>query len=117
VEGHAGRVMVVRWEHAPLDPGWGEGVTARAVVGPAMGARHRGWFHLTVEAGGTLDARHASEAAFYVLAGRGWVQERGQASWPLAAGQMFLVDAGTRYRVQADASGPLVLLGGPCPPV
>jgi quercetin dioxygenase-like cupin family protein len=94
-----------------------EGSSAEAVVWPGMGAELRS-MHLVRLAPGaaTAELRHPSEAAYYVIAGAGWVADLERAvEFPVELGSMVHADAGDRYGFRA-ADGGLEIVGGPCPP-
>ena len=91
--------------------------SARAVLWSENGARFRS-MHLLDLCGGdkTVVLSHASDCVYYVTAGSGHIVGEGKGPrLPLIEGAMTHIDAGDRYRIEADESG-LHLLGGPCPP-
>ena len=101
---------------APLDVLTGPG-TARAVVGPATGAKHRSMWVLDLEPGtATIELRHPSEAVYYVVWGDGHVlvPAAGEAL-VLGPGAMVHVEAGAAYTLVADGEA-LRVVGGPSPP-
>jgi mannose-6-phosphate isomerase-like protein (cupin superfamily) len=87
------------------------------VIWPGVGAQHRS-MHLLVlgPASSTVELRHPSEAAYYVVEGEALVEDHDEGtSQPLVTGSMFHVGAGTPYVIAAVGDG-VTLLGGPCPP-
>jgi len=89
-----------------------------ALVWTGMGAVHRAMHRTALERGGrTVRLCHrGSEAVYFVVRGRGVaVEGDGAAVYPLRAGMMLHVAAGTPYRIQTETE-PLVYVGGPCPP-
>jgi hypothetical protein len=74
--------------------------------------------HLLVlgPASSTIQLRHPSEAAYYVVEGEARVEDHDEGTTqPLVTGSMFHVSAGTAYVIAAGGDG-VTLLGGPCPP-
>lgn len=95
------------------------GGEARAVVWPAVGARHRTMHYIALPAGGrTVAHRHrASEAVYYVIRGEGAVEDLDSGtSHPVHAGSVALITPDNTYRIVAAAQGDLACVGGPCPP-
>jgi quercetin dioxygenase-like cupin family protein len=89
-----------------------------ALVWTGMGAVHRAMHRVALEPGGrTVRLHHRrSEAVYFVVRGTGLAVEDGRTiTHPLRAGMMFHVAPETAYRIQT-ATGPLVCVGGPCPP-
>lgn len=119
VEGmsEAGEVMVVDAGGGPLLPiVEGEG-TARAVIWPGMGSRHRSLHRITLRGGArTVELQHPMEAVYYVLAGSAAVIDPSDGSrQELVEGSIVHVEPDTPYRFEAGADG-AEFLGGPCPP-
>lgn len=71
---------------------------------------------MCLPAGGTSDEwRHLGEAAYYVLSGSGWFEDRATgARHEVRAGLIAHVAAGTPYVMRARE--PLVCVGGSCSP-
>ena len=88
---------------------------AWAVIWPGMGARCRSLHRVSLAPGGiTVPLRHPGEAVYYVLAGRGSVEDA--AAHELTEGSMVHVAPRGEYRFAASDGGPgLDLIGGPCP--
>jgi quercetin dioxygenase-like cupin family protein len=82
-----------------------------------MGAVERSIHLLRLGPGSrTIRMRHPSEAAYYVADGEARIVDHDTgSSWPLVAGSMFHVEAGTTYAIHTGAAGAQIL-GGPCPP-
>lgn len=114
----AGPVRVLNADDAcpPLPIIDGEG-SARAVVWPGTGARHRSMHIVSLPAhGSTIALRHPMEAVYYVVHGSGFVVDTDDGTEsPLVEGSMVHVEPGTGYRLRA-ADTALEVLGGPCPP-
>jgi quercetin dioxygenase-like cupin family protein len=94
---------------------------AWAVIWPGMGAKCRSLHRVSLAPRGrTVPLRHPGEAVYYVLAGRGGVEEAaGAAGAPgrapaLSEGSMVHIAPHGGYRFAADDAG-LELIGGPCP--
>lgn len=89
---------------------------AKAVIWPGTGAIHRSMHLVTLGAGArTVDLRHDGDAAYYVIRGSGRVVALASGeAFALAEGGMVHIDAGDRYRLEADADG-MTVVGGPCP--
>jgi quercetin dioxygenase-like cupin family protein len=94
----------------------GEG-TARAIVWPGIGARHRSLQRITLAPGArTTELRHPMEAVYYVVEGSAAAVDLADGSrQELVEGAMVHVDPGTPYRFEA-VEGTVELVGGPCPP-
>lgn len=89
---------------------------AWAVIWPAMGARCRSLHRVSLGLRGTtVPLRHPGEAVYYVLAGRGAVEDAAGTAHPLIEGSMVHLAPQAGYGFQADDAG-LELIGGPCPP-
>ena len=89
---------------------------AWAVIWPGTGARCRSLHRVSLgPAGSTMSLRHAGEAVYYVLSGRGRVADAARASHPLTDGAMIHISPRGEYRFEAGEAG-LELIGGPCPP-
>lgn len=98
----------------PLDVVRGPG-SARALVGPHMGARRRSMWRIALQPGGrTVTLGHSGEAVFYVESGAGELVTAADGRRPLTEGSVVLVDPNTEYRFEAGRSA-LSLLGGPAP--
>jgi quercetin dioxygenase-like cupin family protein len=93
------------------------GGSARALVGPAAGARMRSMHLISLDAGArTRPQRHPDEAVYYVIGGSGRVGSPGDGgSEGLEEGSMVHVAPGASYAFEAAADG-LELVGGPSPP-
>ena len=88
---------------------------AWAVIWPGMGAQCRSLHRVSLAPGGSsLPLRHPGEAVYYVLAGRGRVEDAAGTAYPLIEGSMVHVAPQGRYHFQAEDAG-LELIGGPCP--
>ena len=112
----ADKVSIVDGSRGPeLDIVDGAG-EARAIVWPGMGAQTRSLQRIWLKAAArTVELRHPGEAAYYVVAGSGWVSDRSSgARLALREGSMFHVDGGTRYLAEAADDG-MELVGGPAP--
>jgi len=92
------------------------GGEARAIVWPGIGAEKRSLQRIWLKAASrTVELRHPGEAAYYVVAGGGWVSDRSSgARLALREGSMFHVDGGTGYVAEAGDDG-MELVGGPAP--
>lgn len=102
-------------DSVPIDVG--DGCRGRAVIWPGMGARHRSMHYLEIPAGESSRSfvHKESEAVYLVKQGRGrFVDLDTGESHPVKADRMVYLEAGTRYRMEADDS--MVCIGGPCPP-
>jgi mannose-6-phosphate isomerase-like protein (cupin superfamily) len=115
--GDPGTVLVLAADSGPLlDLVDGDG-SARAIVWPGMGARHRSLHRIRLAPGAaTRELRHPSDAVYAVVDGSGEVHELGGAAraLPVGTGAMVHVDRGTAYQVSAGAAG-MELVGGPAP--
>lgn len=91
--------------------------SARALVGPAAGARMRSMHLISLDAGArTRPQRHPDEAVYYVIGGHGQVGPPGaDASEPVEEGSMVHTAPGASYVFEAGDDG-LELVGGPSPP-
>lgn len=88
---------------------------AWAVIWPGMGARCRSLHRVSLAPGGTsVPLRHPGEAVYYVLAGRGAVEDAAGTAHPLIEGSMVHVAPQGGHHFQAHDAG-LELIGGPCP--
>lgn len=97
----------------PLVDGTG---SARAVVWPGTGARHRA-MHLIelAPSSATVVQEHPGEAVYCVLRGAGSVHDGDRdAIEEIVTGAMLHVEAGTPYRLVAGADG-MTAIGGPAP--
>ena len=87
-----------------------QGGTAVAIAWPGTGSRFRSMHRLELDAGGrTVPMRHESEAVYFVVAGAGRVGDVA-----LQPHHMIYVPRRAPYRF--EATEPLVMVGGPCPP-
>ena len=88
---------------------------AWAVIWPGTGAQSRSLHRVSLAPGGsTLPLRHPGEAVYYVLAGRGSIEDA--TLHALAEGSMVHVAPQGEYRFAAGDLGPgMELIGGPCP--
>jgi quercetin dioxygenase-like cupin family protein len=101
------RVQVLGPDGPELDLVEGDG-GARALVHPGAGARLRALNLIGLGDGArTREQRHADEAVYYVIGGTGAVGDA-----PLREGAMVHIAPGVPYAF----TGPLELVGGPCPP-
>ncbi len=99
---------------APVRMIAGEG-RAWAVIWPGMGAKCRSLHRISLACGGTsVPLRHPGEAVYYVLGGRGRVEDAAGTAHPLIEGSMVHVAPRAGYHFQAGDAG-LELIGGPCP--
>jgi len=99
---------------APVRMIAGEG-RAWAVIWPGMGARCRSLHRVSLGLRGTtVPLRHPGEAVYYVLGGRGAVEDAAGKAHALIEGSMVHVAPQSGYDFQADDAG-LELIGGPCP--
>jgi quercetin dioxygenase-like cupin family protein len=91
--------------------------SARAVVGPHIGARQRAMWSISLQPGArTVTLGHSGEAVFYVEDGSGELVTAADGRRPVSAGSVVLVDPSTEYRFEASAPGTgLSFLGGPAP--
>ena len=107
-------IDAVHSQEIPMIDGIGN---AKVVIWPGMGARYRTFQMIELgENSKTVRLCHpASDAAYYVLKGKGSVLDisTGQ-SQELSEGGMVHIDANDRYQFVASDSG-MSLLGGPCP--
>ncbi len=97
----------------------GKGCHARALVWPGMGSIYRSMHHLVIPGSCMTDELvHANaEAAYFIVQGSGRVTDTGSGEpFALRSGKMVHLDAGTRYRFEADDGEPMIVIGGPCPP-
>ncbi|HKP18749.1 MAG TPA: cupin domain-containing protein [Gaiellaceae bacterium] len=86
------------------------GGSAVAIVWPGTGSSFRSMHRLELDAGGrTVELKHESEAVYFVVSGTGRVGEHA-----LRPHHMVYVARRTPYRI--EATEPLVMVGGPCPP-
>lgn len=102
---------------APAMPLAEGGGVARALIWPGMGSRYRTFHHFLLyrDQRSVIHCHRGAEAVYYVIAGSGWVEDLDlQERQPVAAGQMFHITPGTRYRMVPKGS--IELIGGPCPP-
>jgi len=112
----ADKVSILDGAEGPeLDLVEGEG-EARAIVWPGVGAQARSLHRVWLKPGARMvEQRHPGEAAYYVIAGGGWVVDAADAErQSLRQGSMFHVDDGTAYSAQAGDEG-MELIGGPSP--
>ncbi|MBM4765032.1 ectoine synthase [Bacillus sp. B15-48] len=97
----------------------GIGCRARAVVWPGMGSIYRTMNYIEINASHkTKELYHPDgEAAYFIRQGTGKVvdKESGE-EFEINKGKMILLDAGTRYVLEAGTGTTLVCIGGPCPP-
>jgi quercetin dioxygenase-like cupin family protein len=99
---------------APLPMVAAEG-RAWAVIWPGVGAQCRSLHRISLVRGGaSVPLRHPGEAVYYVLAGRGRVEDAAGTAHALIEGSMVHVAPRAGYHFQADDAG-LELIGGPCP--
>jgi quercetin dioxygenase-like cupin family protein len=86
------------------------GGSAVALAWPGTGSRIRSMHRIELDAGGqTRTLSHASEAVYFVYAGRGKAGEL-----PLKPHDMVYVPRRTPYALAADTA--MTIVGGPCPP-
>jgi quercetin dioxygenase-like cupin family protein len=99
-----------------LVDGDGDG-SARAVVWPGMGAKHRSLHRITLGAGArTVEQLHPMEAVYYVIGGSADAVDPSDGSrQELVPGSFVHIDPATRYAFEAGPAG-AELVGGPCPP-
>lgn len=89
---------------------------AYAVVGPAIGARHRTMAVLRLPAGeATIPLCHPGEAVWYVVEGSGVAAPAVGEPLELDEGTMIHTEPGAAYEIEAGGAD-LVLVGGPSPP-
>jgi quercetin dioxygenase-like cupin family protein len=89
--------------------------TARAMVGPHMGARHRSMWTIALERGArTATLGHSGEAVFYVDTGAGLLVTAADGRRTVGPGTVVFVEPSTEYRFEAGRTG-LAVIGGPAP--
>jgi quercetin dioxygenase-like cupin family protein len=110
-------VLILDAGTGPLLPIVDGAGSARAVVWPGMGARHRSLHRLTLDEGArTVELSHPAEAVYYLVAGTASALDRSSGErHELEAGAMIHVEPGTPYVLAAGDAG-AELVGGPCPP-
>lgn len=91
--------------------------SARAIVWPGMGARHRSMNLVRLEAAArTVELEHPMEAVYYVISGSGQLLGRaGAPAGDLVLGAMVHVAPGHAYALEGGETG-IEVVGGPCPP-
>lgn len=97
----------------------GKGCLARALVYPGMGSIYRSMHYIEIpELLETHELFHSdSEAAYYITQGTGSIKDLStEETFALRKGKMILLDAATRYRIEAEKGETMILIGGPCPP-
>ena len=94
----------------------GEG-SARAVVWPGVGAKHRSLHLFELPVGGrTVEMKHPIEAVYYVIAGTALALDLADGAEQTATtGSMIFIEPGTPYVISADGDHAR-FVGGPCPP-
>jgi quercetin dioxygenase-like cupin family protein len=90
--------------------------SAKAVIWPGNGAKHRSMHLIRLQRGAsTIDLRHPSDCVYYVLGGAGSIDNVASGeTTALAEGAMLHIDAGDSYRLRAEDDA-FTVLGGPCP--
>jgi len=113
------RVLRLQCDDIPLPLVEGPAGAVHALVWPGVGARHRSMHYVTLPAGARTVPHHhpASEAVYYVVRGRGAIEDLDVgAQHAVGPGSFVLVTPRTGYRIAAAADSELVCVGGPCPP-